>query len=539
MTELLEPRQPSRLTRRIELLPAKATFSPGDPIEIEVRGVATATEVILWHLDKRVATVTVNPGEAAIFPPQPEGGYGVEGAGEASALDVLSDPLTRPRYGFVSNYEVNRDAAAVALQVRRLHLNAVQFYDWMYRHARLLPPHDQFQDPLGRPLSLATVRELAATVSGAGSLPLGYAAVYAVGKDERAGWSDILLAHSDGTPWTLGEDFLWIVDPTDEDWLRFFTAELRTAADRIGFAGFHLDQYGAPKRAFRPDGTVIDLARSFRLLIDRVAAELPDLRLIFNNVNDFPTETTATTDQDAIYIEVWPPHDELGHLAGLVSKARLLAPDKPVILAAYLSQFAQDEATGSAAEQLLLATVFSHGATVLLHGEERAVLTDPYYVRHTVVGDMTHETSRRYYDFAVRFGDLLFDQTAVDVTRSYIAPETQEITIEAPVPVATDCVAGTLWARVIRGAQGLLVSLIDLSRQDDLYWRAPKRPPAPLLGVRLGIERMAPAEVLFASPQSSPSLQTLEPHREGRYDVVTLPPFATWGLVWIREGDLG
>lgn len=538
MTRILETQPASPLVRRIELLPTKATFAPGEPIAIDVGGTVDRTEVSLWHLDRPVATVTVEPGGTVIFPPQPEGGYGVEAGGETSALDVLADPLSRPRYGFVSHYEPGRDTAGVAEQVRRLHLNAVQFYDWMYRHAQLLPPQDEFDDALGRPISLTTVRELAQAVEHAGSLPLAYAAVYAVGKHERARWSEIALARSDGTPWTLGDDFLWIVDPTDEGWLRFFADELRAAVDDVGFAGFHLDQYGAPKRALRPDGAVVDLAHGFPLLIDRVAAELPDARLIFNNVNDFPTESTASADQDAIYIEVWPPHDELGHLAGLVSKARLLAPGKPVILAAYLSQFEGDEATASAAERLLLATVFSHGATVLLHGEERAVLTDPYYVRHVEVPDATRETSRRYYDFAVRYGDLLFDPTAVDVTRTHIAPETQEVTVTAPVPVATDCIAGALWVRVVRGAHGLLVSLVDLSGQGDVLWKTAKQPARPLVGVQLGIERTAPTSIRFASPESSPSLQRLEPERNGRYDVVTLPPFSTWGLVWIGDEEV-
>ena len=535
MTGILEPKPSPPLVGRIDVLPTKATFAPGDPIAIDVGGVAGPTDVMLWHLDRLVATVTVEPGETATFPPQPEGGYGVEVGGETSALDVLADPLSRPRYGFVSHYEPGRDTAGVADQVRRLHLNAVQFYDWMYRHAQLLPPQDEFDDALGQPISLATVRDLAEAVRRAGSLPLAYAAVYAVGKQERARWADVALTRSDGTPWTLGDDFLWIIDPTDERWLRFFAGELRAAADNVGFAGFHLDQYGAPKRALRPDGTVVDLARGFPLLIDRIAAELPDARLIFNNVNDFPTETTARADQDAIYIEVWPPHDELGHLAGLATKARLLAPGKPVIVAAYLSQFTRDEATASAAERLLLATVFSHGASVLLHGEERAVLTDPYYVRHADVQDATREVSRRYYDFAVRYGDLLFDPTAVDVTRTHIAPETQEVTVVAPVPVATDCVAGALWARVIGGARGLLVSLVDLSRQNDVLWKAPKCPPRPLADVRLRVERTASTSIRFASPESSPSLQRLEPRREGRHDVVTLPPFSTWGLVWISD----
>ena len=535
MTETLA-RARDPINETVALLPTKATFAPGEPIEIEARGAAGPLEVSLWHLDEHVATATAPPGANAVFPPQPEGGYGLEAGGTAGALDVLADPLTRPRYGFVARYERDRDPAGVADQVRRLHLNCVQFYDWMYRHARLLPPQDDFEDALGRSVSLATVRTLAAAVRAAGSLPLGYAAVYAVGRDERCSWTDIELLRPDGTTWALG-DFLWNVDPSDERWLRFFTAELREAATQVGFAGFHLDQYGAPKRARRPDGVLVDLAEAFPRLIDRVAADLPEARLIFNNVNDFPTWSTAPTNQDATYIEVWPPHDELGHLSTLVDKARQLASAKPVILAAYLSPFRGDEATASAAERLLLATVFSHGATALLHGEERAVLTDPYYVRHVEIGDETRDLSRRYYDFAVRYGDLLFDRSLVDVTRTQIAPETREVTIDAPVPVATDPTAGKLWVRVARGAQGLLVSLIDLSAQEETVWNAPKRAPEPLERVRVGVERTGAGAIAFACPEESPGMRRLESVTAGVHDVVELPPFSTWALLWIRDEE--
>jgi dextranase len=539
VTEVLRPPAAASVGASVELLPAKATFAPGEPLEIEIRGSDGPLEVGLWHLDRLLATCTAAPGDPARFPPQAEGGYGIVAGVATGALDVLADPLSRPRYGFVSHYEAGRDVRGVADQVRRLHLNAIQFYDWMYRHARLLPPQDEFADALGRQVSFATVRELAAAVRGAGSLPLGYAAVYAVGADEQAQWSDIALLRPDGSPWTLGENFLWIVDPTDERWLRFFAAELREAAAQVGFAGFHLDQYGAPKQARRLDGGIVDLADGFPRLIDRVAAELPAARLIFNNVNDFPTETTAKANQAATYIEVWPPHDDLSHLAGLIAKARLLAPEKPVILAAYLSLFGDDPQAAAAAERLLLATVFSHGGTLLLHGEERAVLTDPYYVDHSEVDDATLSTTRRYYDFAVRYGDLLFDRAATDVTRTHIAPETQEVQVEGPARISTDCLPGTVWARVIRCKRGLLVSLLDLSRQSDSLWRTPKRPGEPLEGVKVAVERTSTASFLFAAPESSPSLTELVPERGPRHDVVTLPPFTTWGLLWIRDAGAG
>jgi dextranase len=531
VTELLQ----RKATVAVRLLSKKATFAPTDVVEVDVLGVDHAVRVTLWHLDRRVAEVTVEPGQTASFPPQPEGGYGVEAAGETAALDVLDDPLSRPRYGFVSHYEPGRETAGVATLVRRLHLNAVQFYDWMYRHARLLPPQDEFEDALGQPVSLTTVRELVEAVQEAGSLPMAYAAVYAVGKDERERWKDIALYRSDGKPWTLGEDFLWIVDPTNERWLAVFANELRGAMQQVGFAGFHLDQYGAPKRALRAGGTVIDLAEEFPRLINRLAAELPGARLIFNNVNDFPTSTTANAEQAAIYIEVWPPHEQLAHLAELVSKARRLAPGKGVILAAYLAPYSGDHETASGAERLLLATVFSHGGSVLLHGEERAALTEAYYVRHAELADGFVEVARRYYDFAVRYGDLLFDAGATDITRTHHSGENQEIKVDAPVPVATDCVPGVLWARVVRCSHGLLVSLIDLSEQTDTLWNAPKRSAGVLSGVRVALERTSPTSIFFASPESSPALQRLEPERDGRYDAVSLPPFSTWALIWVRD----
>ncbi len=94
--------------RMIELLPAKATFAPGEPIEIEVRGEHDRLALGLWHLDRLVAEVEVADGDShAAFPPQPEGGYGVEcrrcsygrrcaRRSARAAPATASSPTTRP-----------------------------------------------------------------------------------------------------------------------------------------------------------------------------------------------------------------------------------------------------------------------------------------------------------------------------------------------------------------------------------------------------------------------------------------------------------
>lgn len=514
----------------MELLPAKATFAPGEPIVVEARDVDGSVRLV--HLDRVVARAEVEDGRVS-FPAQPEGGYGVDADGVSTAVDVLADPLARPRYGFVSHYEAGRGTDGVAENVRRFHLNAVQFYDWMYRHAKLMPPADDFEDALGQKVSLATVRRLVTAVRDAGSLPMAYAAVYAVGAEAWPEWETDGLFRRDGSPWMLG-DFLWNVDPTSERWLAHFTADLRSTL-AVGFAGFHLDQYGSPKWAERSDGSLVDLVEAFPALIDRVAADVPESRNIFNNVNDFPTFATVRADQALTYIEVWAPHTTLTHLAELVTKARLLGPGRAVILAAYLSAYQGDEAAALQAEKLQLATVFSHGGTVLLHGEEAAVLTEAYYVTHKEIGPATQDVARRYFDLAVRYGDLLF--AADDVTRTHLGGENEEIRVEGPVPVATDAAPGAVWGRVVRVPGGLLVSLIDLSVQADITWDAPKVASTPLESVRVSVLRrgeQAP-DVAIASPDA-PSLAALEPERCERYDTVTLPAFDTWALVLIRDG---
>jgi dextranase len=272
-------------------------------------------------------------------------------------------------------------------------------------------------------------------------------------------------------------------------------------------------------------------------LIDRLAGELPDARLIFNNVNDFPTWSTAAANQAAVYIEVWSPHERLTDLARLAEKAHAFAPQRSVILAAYLSVYAQgDETAACAAQCLQLATAFSHGATVLLHGEERAVLTEAYYVRHRALTTESEAVTRRYYDFAVRYGDLLFDRRAVDVTTTHVGGVNEEVKVTAPVPISYESRAGSLWVRVIRLSAGFLFSLIDLSGQPDDLWDAPKEPAQQLAGVRLSLERSAGRpRFLFASPEGQAALLELETGFDERYDTVSLPSFSTWALVWVPD----
>jgi hypothetical protein len=160
-------------------------------------------------------------------------------------------------------------------------------------------------------------------------------------------------------------------------------------------------------------------------------------------------------------------------------------------------------------------------------------------VTHADQSAESNEASRRWWDFAVRHGDLLFDAGAVDVTAARSQGVNEELRVDAPVPVSVECAPGSLWVRAVQTSRGLLVHLIDLSPQQDDRWNEPKAPGRPLAGVTLRVEQLGARRetVSFADPDDAPELRALEPARDGRHDVYEVPPFRTWALLWIRDGE--
>lgn len=379
------------------------------------------------------------------------GGYGVElrlGTSiAATAFDVLADPFERPRYGFIITLASDVDTDAVAHNYRWLHLSPAQLYDWAFRHSQLLPPTELYTDPLGQERDLDAVNRMCTELESLGVVPLGYSAVYAIGSEERGDWPDSQLVRPDGEPYRLGDDFLVLVDPSEPQWLSHYVEQLAAVVGRTGIRGFHLDQHGWPKFALRSDGQSVDLAAAFPTLLAAVRERLPLTPFMFNNVNDFPTYTTARAPQNATYIEVWPPHSTLADLGRLATTARSYRPEHPPVLSAYLSCYAQDEHRANVCATPVMATAFSHGATHLLLGENSNVLTDPYYPRNHRIDPDSLDLFVRWYDFHVRYGDLLLDETQVDVTEFMTDGINEDLVFSGPEGVVFSTHPGTQGTR--------------------------------------------------------------------------------------------
>jgi len=522
-----------------ELLPLRSVFAATENVRVEIRGAARGQLRVL-HLGDVVRSLDVaQPGVIDVGELAP-GGYGVELWTDhrvaRTAIQVADDPRRYCRYGFVADYRPDRDVQGVADNVRRLHLTDVQFYDWAFRHADLLGGGEVYSDALGQPVSVQTVQQLIAAAHDAGARALGYAAVYAVGDDEWPLWQDIAMLTASGREHGLG-DFLSLVDPADERWLKHFTADLRAATAGLGFDGYHLDQYGQPKRALRRDGAVVDVAESFATMLEHVRDALPNERLVFNNVNDFPTWRTATCPIDVVYIEPWAPNTTLGHLARLARDATTAGGGRPVVFAAY--QHVYDTAPTRAADlatAFTMATLFSHGATQLLCGEADRILVDPYYVRNHVVEQSTAELLRRWYDFLVEHVELLQSDHAIDVTAATVGDYNGDCEVGYQgVAVADQPVPSTVWRRVVQVDGSLVVHLINLMGQDDTEWDAARNSPVVVVHGVLRVRRVGPGapRIRVADPDQQPHLIDLEARPDGDYVTAVLPPLSVWQLLVI------
>jgi dextranase len=520
-----------------ELLPAKASFRPGEPITIEVRGAAGTGSARVWHLGTLVAELAYGGAGALALPALPPGGYSVELGELRTAIEVAANPRERLRYGFVASYAPDKDVRGLSDTVRRLHLTGVQFYDWAYRHADLIGGGETYHDALNQPIALSTVRSLVGAVQGAGSRALGYAAVYAAGPKEWDSWKHQALLKASGEPYALG-DFLFILDPAAPDWLKHFAFDLQKATASLGFDGFHLDQYGYPKRAIRADGTDVDIAASFVTMIGAVREALPDAHLVFNNVNDFPTALTARTEQDAVYIEPWAPQVTLQSLADTVTRARAAGQGKPVVLAAYQHIYDSTPAPeADRATSLTMATLFSHGATQLLAGEADRLLCDPYYVRNHVMEPSTQDLLKRWYDFLVAHDELLMPAHLQEVTHSYAGDYNGELDVTfANAETSVTAEPGKVWRRVVRDGNRLIVHLVNLCGQVDTLWDSERQQPQSPGGAYLRIRTLfgRQPQVYSADPDASGRLEIVATHAADDRVAATLPVLRIWQLIVVE-----
>lgn len=490
----------------IETYPDKAQYRPGEETDIVIlvknsleRDILGTLEIRISHLITPIALLNKNiklkagNHEQVIFKwlPPPKNylkGYGVdvrlldhEGhvlAETSTAFDVAPDWTSFPRYGFLSDFPLNeQDSADRLLAMNKFHINAVQFYDWLHRHDSLLPPSEEFRDPLGRLLSLKTIQKKIALAHKYNMVAMAYTTVYGASREFYLQHKDWALYRPDGKPWTLDlqtyGDFLYIMNPASgTEWREHLLNQFQATLEALNFDGIHIDQYGDPRFAFDKEGKLLDLAPVFASFINETKETLsrkrPGTKVVFNAVNNWPIQAIAPTNQDIVYVEVWPPYVTYQDLATIIGQGRRLSGGKKVVLAAYIPP------SWEASVRLADAVIFANGGFHIEIGELNGMLADPYFPKYQRMEPRFAEIMQDYYDFLVRYGEILHDSVE-DTERFPIFLDNLRIRDWAE--------PDSIWAIVKRKENLLMVNLINLLGVGCL-WREEQPPPRTLENIQ-------------------------------------------------------
>lgn len=556
----------------------KSAYMPGAEVRFKVMlgGAAGAKlRLSVRHLGEQVGSpvetlVTASQMEMRWSAPAADfKGYSVEielldeqgkvMASDTGAVDVSSNWLKFPRYGYVSHFGPGLDAKAIVEGLKTYHINALQFYDWQWKHHVPLAgtvdaPEELWPDLARRPTSRTTIRNLIAAARSVGMASMQYNLIYGAAANYQADgvspdWG--LYDSKGGKQWayqlpsTWTTNALYFFNPLDSRWQKYLLDREMEVFKAYDFDGWHADTVGDPGMKVDAAGNPVDIKDTFKPFLDAAKERLGSKLLIMNAVGNKGHEGVNASRVDAAYVEVWPwdGTPDYGSLKELVDLTRRETGGKSVIVPAYMNyDYAKTRSEAApgffneAGVLLTEAAVLAAGGSRLELGDDGRMLCHEYFPnRNLVMTASLKARMRYYYDFSVAYENLLRDgQVATD----------NRLAIDG-VAVSARGAANTVWAFAKRDARYETVNLINLLGIQDVAWRdtnATQRKPAPLESFRLKYYTDAkPVAAWVASPdtnggRSRPLAIESGSDANGAYVAVTIPSLEYWNLVYFKKG---
>ena len=255
-----------------------------------------------------------------------------------------------------------------------------------------------------------------------------------------------------------------IMDPTpDSPWGQHLLAQYQHMLEETAFDGIHIDQYGDPKTGYDAHGNLVDLSQAFPAFIDEAKSLVrrergEDGAVIFNAVRAWPVDSVAPAGQDAVYIEIWPPDTLYQHLHQHIVAGQDFGRGKRVILATYVDPTHEHNA------RLTDAAIFASGGFHIELGEPGGMLADPYFPKYGRMSPSLTDAMRRYYDFVVRYENVLSQDTR-DTT-----PEHAGRVNVRDINTDPATIGDRVWVITREGVGFETISLINLLGIRDPTW---------------------------------------------------------------------
>ena len=365
----------------------KSTHTPGTQATITAEASGDGTvHFSVSHLGVEVASgdATVENGKATwpyTTPGDNNQGYlvtatGADGTHAETALDVSSSWTRFPRMGYLSHFKPTAPAAAdgnttyesflfhqpqdyINKLSQDYHINALQYYDWQYRHEQPVATGDlENQWPLWYANTYASKKTISDYVTDAKNANIGslaYSMAYAAndGYDTNAIKDEWILRNDDGSYWRRGlgnqwwvstpegtpkpENHMTMMNVNAQGWRDYITDQYVAQKDAFGFDGTHIDTLGQTMKKDAA-GNSVDLTDGLTALVNDTAAKTGTATGI-NLPDGAGTDKIGPSSASYVYTELWDHNETNQQVATYLQGARNAAGNKPQIVAAYANNY--------------------------------------------------------------------------------------------------------------------------------------------------------------------------------------------------------
>ena len=567
----------------------RSRYEPGDTVNITVE-LTNATgsawsgwlAVEIWksatllHTLGRNGTVPANTTslQAETFtwtaPPLDYRGYSLiaraGGSSASTALDVSSTWTRYPRYGYLTEFYVGQAPPGnVDLLSQNYHINALQFYDWMWRHEDPIKRvngqiADSWYDWRNAAISVSGLRTLINEAHSKGMAAMAYTQIYAARENyEQSGvqyaWGAFANANHAGQyshPMSSDKS-IYLFNPASTAWQEYLMPKLTDTIQLLGFDGIHYDQLGKKDPVYDYSGNTIPMSggTAFTSMLNRtrshldwlntwLPAPLDSYAMTFNlvgaTVNGWGIpDVVANAPVDFLYAEVWSNETYQG-VGEFIKWARQSGGGKPLVLAAYMNY--NDSLTELNEPSVRLAdAVFSvYGAFHLEIGDGADMLSHEFFPwQRLQTTDAVRQAMKRHYDFITAHEDLLF------ATPEAMDTGLQWLTV-GHSKASSSPTADTIWTVRQRRGDAEVIHLVNLVGNDDQWRNAANVPPTQTqipIAYRTG-SNVAVAGVYVGSPDSgTPQLTSLPfttgSDSSGPYISFTVPSLQYWSMIVIER----
>lgn len=432
-------------------------------------------------------------------------------AGDTVGVDVSSEWVKFPRYGYLCDYEEEENTEEKITQMNRYHINAIEYYDWHALHHEPLPTDitreslGVWEDWSGREIYGETVRDYLQNAHDKNMVNMAYNMIYA--------GTDSFVKDADGNPtkaadWQIyfapdndrgegmftyqmgaspsGNGNLFFMNPLNPDWQEHIFSQEKHVFEVLDFDGWHgdtvgdwgkmVDAFGNPLGTGEQGEAIYEVKETYRQFLNAAKEALGDYYLSFNPVGAQGIEQVNTSNSDVLYTEFWPwDQDRNGVMystyPSLVTEIeRTMEESKPysvdgkgksLVVKAYINYYKTTGTMNAPGVLLCDAAVYAAGGSRLEIGNGDHMLHVEYYPDDDIpMGEELQEYMVKMADFTVAYENLLRD-----------GQSTTENRVEIPdYQVSKDGQGDTIWAYTRADGEYEILHLINLLGTDN-EWR--------------------------------------------------------------------